>query len=391
MPASRRAHAAAAADAGAGLRDPRARLRRRRDGHREPQPARVQRLQGLLGDGARSSRRTTAGSPRRSRRSAAADLPRDDAGKVGRRRVVDRYLEPSPGSPRTARDLAIVYTPLHGVGGTSVAHARDRRVHAPHIVEQQESPTPNSRRCVPQPRGEGRDGPRVALATESAPTSSSPTTPTPTARRRRSRPARLAPAHRQPGRHAARPTTSSRAAASASSPRRRLVAAARRDRAAPAPQRRSPASSGSPPRSRAVVFGYEEALGYSVGPARPRQGRCLGAVLIAELAAAAKARLTGLPASSTRSPTSRAAPHRAGLARVADLAEILALGMAQVPRLPHRPSSPASRSRRSSTSRRATDKFPPADVLRLQARRRPSRDHAGRAAPSRSSRTTTRS
>ena len=70
---------------------------------------------------------------------------------------------PSPGSPATARATCdLVYTPLHGVGGTSVLQvletagfARAARGRAAGAAR----PRLPDRR-VPQPRGAGRDGPR---------------------------------------------------------------------------------------------------------------------------------------------------------------------------------------------------------------------------------------
>ena len=51
------------------------------------------------------------------------------AGKVLTEDIVDRYLDTVAGLAADGpRDLRLVYTPLHGVGGTSVAPGpRDRR------------------------------------------------------------------------------------------------------------------------------------------------------------------------------------------------------------------------------------------------------------------------
>ena len=75
---------------------------------------------------------------------ALADLPRGDAGKVVGENIVDRYLDTVAGLALDGpRDLAIVYTPLHGVGGTTVAQVLETAgFDAPHIVEQQEHPDP---------------------------------------------------------------------------------------------------------------------------------------------------------------------------------------------------------------------------------------------------------
>ena len=104
-----------------GLRDPRARLRGRRDGHREPQPAAGQRLQGLPrrrrqivppADTEIAARIAAVGAARRrpARRRPARSLDEE---------IVDRYLDTRrrPAPSDGPRDLRIVYTPLHGVGG----------------------------------------------------------------------------------------------------------------------------------------------------------------------------------------------------------------------------------------------------------------------------------
>ena len=60
------------------------------------------------------------------------------------------------------RDLSIVYTPLHGVGGTAVdAGARDRRLRGAAGREPAGAPRPGlPDRRLPQPGGGRRDGPR---------------------------------------------------------------------------------------------------------------------------------------------------------------------------------------------------------------------------------------
>ena len=75
---------------------------------------------------------------------ALADLPRGSAGKVVSEEIVDRYLDTVAGLAGDGpRDLLIVYTPLHGVGGTTVAQVLETAgFDAPHIVEQQEHPDP---------------------------------------------------------------------------------------------------------------------------------------------------------------------------------------------------------------------------------------------------------
>ena len=73
-----------------------------------------------------------------------ADLPRGTTGKVVSEQIVDRYLDTVAGlAGDGSRDLSIVYTPLHGVGGTTVAQVLETAgFDAPHIVEQQEHPDP---------------------------------------------------------------------------------------------------------------------------------------------------------------------------------------------------------------------------------------------------------
>ena len=76
-----------------------------------------------------------------------ADLPRGNAGNAGKvvsEEIVDRYLDTVAGLAHDGpRDLSIVYTPLHGVGGTTVAQVLETAgFAAPHVVEQQEHPDP---------------------------------------------------------------------------------------------------------------------------------------------------------------------------------------------------------------------------------------------------------
>ncbi len=174
-----------AADAGARLRGPRARRRRRRDGHRQPQPAAGQRLQGLprrrLADGpaARGRRSCRRPTPRSRPRSTPSDrLAERPAGRrldPARRRVVENYLRAVAALSRTAgpRDVAIAYTPLHGVGGDVALAAfapgrlcrpgRRGRAGRPRsrLPDRARSRTPRSRARStgrwPSPRGSGAD------------------------------------------------------------------------------------------------------------------------------------------------------------------------------------------------------------------------------------------
>ena len=75
---------------------------------------------------------------------ALADVPRGDPGKVLTEDIVDRYLDTVAGLAGDGpRDLRTVYTPLHGVGGTSVLQVLETAgFEAPSVVEQQEEPDP---------------------------------------------------------------------------------------------------------------------------------------------------------------------------------------------------------------------------------------------------------
>ncbi len=72
------------------------------------------------------------------------DIPRGDAGRVLSDEIVDRYLDTvAELAADGPRDLRTVYTPLHGVGGTSVLQVLETAgFDAPQVVEQQEQPDP---------------------------------------------------------------------------------------------------------------------------------------------------------------------------------------------------------------------------------------------------------
>ena len=181
-----------AAHAAAGVRDPRPRLRGRGDGDRQPQPAAGQRLQGLP---RRRQPDRAAGGRRRSRRGSRrsaplADVPRGE--RLARCSATRSSTATSTRSPRLVgdgpRDLTIVYTPLHGVGG---ATRRRRRSSGPASrrrtwPSRRPSPTRTSRRSPsPTPRSRARWTWRWRSPRRSAPTSWSPTTRTPTGARSR--------------------------------------------------------------------------------------------------------------------------------------------------------------------------------------------------------------
>jgi phosphomannomutase len=77
---------------------------------------------------------------------ALADVPRGSSGEVLGEEVVEAYLDavaalPSPDGPR---DVTVVYTPMHGVGGTSMVDVLRRAgFPAPHVVPAQADPDPD--------------------------------------------------------------------------------------------------------------------------------------------------------------------------------------------------------------------------------------------------------
>ena len=98
-----------------------------------------------------------------------ADLPRGDAGTVVGEEIVDRYLDTVAGLAEDGpRDLTIVYTPLHGVGGTTVAQVLETAgFDAPHVVETQEHPDPDFPTVsFPNPEEPGAMDLAMALAAE---------------------------------------------------------------------------------------------------------------------------------------------------------------------------------------------------------------------------------
>ncbi len=74
-----------------------------------------------------------------------ADVPRGAPGTVLGEDIVDRYLDTVADLAADGpRDLRTVYTPLHGVGGTSVLQVLETAgFDAPQVVEQQEQPDPD--------------------------------------------------------------------------------------------------------------------------------------------------------------------------------------------------------------------------------------------------------
>ena len=258
------------------------------------QPAERQRLQGLprrrrrrVADrlaGRRRDRRAHRARRRRRRRRRAAALARATRRRPSR--VVDAYIAPTAAvapAPDGAAGSRGVYTAMHGVGlgdrcrASSPRPASPRRRSSP----SRSSPTARSRPSRSRtPRSRARWTSRFETAPRGrAPSSSSRTTPTPTASPSRcptpQRRRRLAPPQRQRGRPAARlagraprrrarapDRTASLACSLVSSPGLEAVARALRPRLRRDAHR---ASSGSRAR-RGLVFGFEEALGYLVTP-----------------------------------------------------------------------------------------------------------------------------
>jgi len=73
------------------------------------------------------------------------DVPRGQGGTILGDDVVDRYLDTAAELAADGpRDLRLVYTPLHGVGATSVLQVLETAgFDAPEVVEQQEEPDPD--------------------------------------------------------------------------------------------------------------------------------------------------------------------------------------------------------------------------------------------------------
>lgn len=75
---------------------------------------------------------------------AVADIPRGGPGRVVGDELVDRYLDTvAELASDGPRDLSLVYTPLHGVGGASVLQVLETAgFDTPRVVSQQEEPDP---------------------------------------------------------------------------------------------------------------------------------------------------------------------------------------------------------------------------------------------------------
>jgi phosphomannomutase len=101
---------------------------------------------------------------------ALADVPRGDAGERLGEEVVDEYLDavaslPAAGGPR---DVSVVYTPMHGVGGGSLVEVLRRAgFPEPHVVTAQAEPDPEFPTVAfPNPEEPGAMDLAMALADE---------------------------------------------------------------------------------------------------------------------------------------------------------------------------------------------------------------------------------
>ena len=292
---------AAAAHAAARVRDPPARLRRRRDGDREPQPAAGQRLQGLprRRQPDRAARRRRDRRPDRRGRPARRRAPRRRPGKVARRGDRRRATStPSPCSPATGRATSTSSTrrcTASAAPRSSQVLETGRLRRAARRRRSRSSPTRTSRPSPsPTPRSPGAMDLAMALAAR--------------ARRRpgrrqrpRRRPLRRRGARRRTAGGCCAATRSARCSPTtccASGQARHLR---QLDRVLLACSGKIAAAAGQPyaetltgfkwiGRVEGLAFGYEEALGYCVDPEHVRDKDGVSALLLlCELAAAAKA------------------------------------------------------------------------------------------------------
>ena len=104
---------------------------------------------------------------------ALADVPLGDGGEVLGDDILDRYLVTvaalvGDGQREIRGDLTIVYTPLHGVGGTTVATVLQKvGFAAPHVAVQQAEPDPDFPTVAfPNPEEPGAMDLAMALAEE---------------------------------------------------------------------------------------------------------------------------------------------------------------------------------------------------------------------------------
>ncbi|MFB9312588.1 phospho-sugar mutase [Nocardioides plantarum] len=99
-----------------------------------------------------------------------ADVPRGDSGSVLSEELVDHYLDTVAALAQDGpRDLKVVYTPLHGVGGTSVLQVLETAGFGePRVVAEQFEPDPDFPTVgFPNPEEPGAMDLALALAEES--------------------------------------------------------------------------------------------------------------------------------------------------------------------------------------------------------------------------------
>ncbi len=98
-----------------------------------------------------------------------SDVPRGDGGEVLGEDLVDRYIDSVVGLAGDGpRDLGIVYTPLHGVGGTTLTSVLRRAGFSePHVAPAQAEPDPDFPTVAfPNPEEPGAMDQATALAVE---------------------------------------------------------------------------------------------------------------------------------------------------------------------------------------------------------------------------------
>ena len=212
-----------------------------------------------------------------------SDLPRSDEVRTVGEEIIDRYLDTVAELAQDGpRDLSIVYTPLHGVGGSTVAQVLETAgFDPPTVVAQQERPDPQFPTVAfPNPEEPGAMDLAIALATQHGRFAVGGAGQHPAAGQRSGHQALLA-------RHLLhRGVTGTYANSIVSSS---LLA----KQAAAAGQRHEETLTGFKWISRVenLAFGYEEALGYCCDPAHVKDKDGVSALLlVCEMAAEAKAK-----------------------------------------------------------------------------------------------------
>ena len=391
--------AAAAAHAAARVRDPRAGLRGRRDGHREPQPAAGQRLQGLprRRQPDRPARRQRDRRPDRRRRPARGRSRAATPARLVGEEIVDRYLDTvaGPGRGRPARPAHRLHPAPRRRRHDRRAGAGDRRVRRAARRRAAGAPRPRlPDRLVPQPGGAGRDGPGdgARRGARGRPGGRQRPRRRPLRRRGAGRP-RLADAARRRGGRAAGPPPARPRPAGHLRQLHRLLQPARQDG-----RRRRAAARGDADRlqvdrpRRGPRLRLRGGARLLLRPrARAGQGRRLGAAA-ASASSPRRPRPRGAPSPtcSTTSPASTACTPPTSC-RCASTTSPPSRRRWTGCAAPRRPRSAASRSSRSTTSRQGSAALPPTDGLRYSLAEGAPGDRASRAAPSPRSSATSRS